>query len=477
MFDPIIDHLDEIQAAASASDDLAIVSGISDAVNTVAGMGEDIAAVAGVADAIAALGPAVGDVSVAAQHIEEIQAAPSAASTATAGASLSMAWAEGHEPGGTGTKSAKEHAEDAANSAEAAETFDPDLYVLKDSIGTAAAQDVTYFATAEQGGLASSAVQPGDLADVATSGSYVDLTDKPAIGNVTGPSSATDGNLAVFDGTTGKLVKDAGKAVADLMLKDFSNATGTVADARLPTRLGTTTKTVTDWNSAIENGWYQGGNGAANNPNGASGLTGTFVAFVEAYSASWAVQTGFYLAGNSTDTQMFRRELDNGTWSAWYRIRISEAEQQALWDARYSQPGWKQIATIAASGTAVTFGSIPQTYGDLLCVFDGVIHDGAGSRSISMFLSSDGSSFSPVAPLSATINAATSIVGEVLVAGYRNKAPLLIGGVGAAGSPPANANAAGIVRTLSMPGATTTLQFTLNSSGNFTAGTFTLFGR
>lgn len=39
-----------------------------------------------------------------------------------------------------------------------------------------------------------------------------DLAD----GKVSGPSSSTDGDIAVFDGTTGKLIKDCGKKISDL---------------------------------------------------------------------------------------------------------------------------------------------------------------------------------------------------------------------------------------------------------------------
>lgn len=49
------------------------------------------------------------------------------------------------------------------------------------TLGTASAEDVGYFATAAQGTLADSATQPGDLATVATSGSYNDLSNKPTV--------------------------------------------------------------------------------------------------------------------------------------------------------------------------------------------------------------------------------------------------------------------------------------------------------
>lgn len=51
----------------------------------------------------------------------------------------------------------------------------------KPTLGSAAAADISDFATSAQGAIADTAVQPGDLAAVATSGSYNDLDDKPTI--------------------------------------------------------------------------------------------------------------------------------------------------------------------------------------------------------------------------------------------------------------------------------------------------------
>ena len=51
----------------------------------------------------------------------------------------------------------------------------------KPTLGTAAAASTTDFATAAQGALADTAVQPADLATVATSGSYTDLSNTPTI--------------------------------------------------------------------------------------------------------------------------------------------------------------------------------------------------------------------------------------------------------------------------------------------------------
>jgi len=43
------------------------------------------------------------------------------------------------------------------------------------------------------------------------------LQSLPDIGDVTGPDSATDNNIAVFDGATGKLIKDSGVSIFDVI--------------------------------------------------------------------------------------------------------------------------------------------------------------------------------------------------------------------------------------------------------------------
>lgn len=69
--------------------------------------------------------------------------------------------------------------EDFATAAQGAKA---DTAVQPEALGTAAAADAGDFATATQGAKADTAVQPDDLADVATSGAYGDLADKPLHG-------------------------------------------------------------------------------------------------------------------------------------------------------------------------------------------------------------------------------------------------------------------------------------------------------
>lgn len=68
-------------------------------------------------------------------------------------------------------------------------------------------------------------------------------------GDVTGPSSAVDGNLAVFDGTTGKLIKDGGAVpggyLSAVLQSDFTKTNNTLAS-------------VTDLTLNLEAGkWYR----------------------------------------------------------------------------------------------------------------------------------------------------------------------------------------------------------------------------
>ena len=84
-------------------------------------------------------------------------------------------------------------------------------------LGTAAFEAATSFATAAQGTKADTAVQPGSLATVATSGAYADLTGKPTLGTASTLNVPATGNAA-----TGEVVKGD-----DTRLSDSRTPTGT----------------------------------------------------------------------------------------------------------------------------------------------------------------------------------------------------------------------------------------------------------
>ncbi|MBL8595532.1 MAG: hypothetical protein JNK01_22820 [Devosia sp.] len=231
---------------------------------------------------------------------------------------------------------------------------------------------------------------PGLLTSVVAGANVtVDSTDPAnpivaAAGNVSGPASAVDNRVALFNGTTGKLLKDSGVLlgnvasrnigttagtaaagddarfetvpndyVTNAKLANMANATvkgrntagtgdpedvtmaqlktllalaatdivsGTFADTRLPTRLGTLSKTITDWNTAVENGWYMAsGLGAANAPNGSNNWF--YGEVINHQGAGWCTQTLYDFAFGVPIVPVWRRAQQNGTWGQWYRVR------------------------------------------------------------------------------------------------------------------------------------------------------------
>ena len=86
------------------------------------------------------------------------------------------------------------------------------------TLGTAAAADVDDFASAAQGAKADSAVQPGDLAEVATSGDYQDLINRPTLGGAASRDvGTTAGTVAAGDDSrfTASVPRDSGIVVVD----------------------------------------------------------------------------------------------------------------------------------------------------------------------------------------------------------------------------------------------------------------------
>ncbi len=173
-----------------------------------------------------------------------------------------------------------------ADLATVATSGDYDDLTNKPTLGTAAAEDVGYFATAAQGTLADSAVQPGDLATVATSGSYTDLSNKPTVPTTLDSltdvviTSATNGQGLQFNGTNW-VNSNAGSGTVTSV--DMSVPTGLAVSGNPVTTSGTlavtysagyaipTTAKQTEWDTAYtdRNKWDGGSTGL----NAATGRT------------------------------------------------------------------------------------------------------------------------------------------------------------------------------------------------------------
>ncbi|ESZ78701.1 hypothetical protein X726_05135 [Mesorhizobium sp. L103C105A0] len=132
-----------------------------------------------------------------------------------------------------------------------------------------------------------------------------------------------------------------------------------ISDANLPARLGVVAKTITDWNTALDNGWYMG-SGAANAP---AANTGWNIGTVEAHGAAgYRTQTVYdFVNATAANTTIWRRYQNGGVWGAWFKIQWSQAEQ----DARYVQSSTAllQKAYESAQQTITAGGTLTLAHG------------------------------------------------------------------------------------------------------------------
>lgn len=139
-------------------------------------------------------------------------------------------------------------------------------------------------------------------------------------------ASITDFAEAVDDRTAALL-----KAGANVSLSydDAGNAL-TISSAmyQLPSRLGPLAANLTDWNLAVESGWYSGST-VAN-----SFTTGWVMGIVEAHGPAHITQTAHaFNADSAGNPFIMRRSCTNGVWEPWYKLQVSQIEQ----DARYAK--------------------------------------------------------------------------------------------------------------------------------------------
>ena len=124
-------------------------------------------------------------------------------------------------------------------------------------LGTAATTAATAYATAAQGTLAATATQPGDLATVATTGAYSNLSGLPTLGTAaataaTAYATAAQGTLAADalpksgGAMTGAITTNSTFDGVDISVRDgILTTTTTTANAALPKAGGTMTGNIT----------------------------------------------------------------------------------------------------------------------------------------------------------------------------------------------------------------------------------------
>lgn len=146
----------------------------------------------------------------------------------------------------------------------------------------------------------------------------VKLTGDQTIAGVKTFSSTISGNINGNAGTATKLA--TARTINGVAFDGTANI-----DA-LPARLGSSAQIITDWNSAVENGWYMGYE-VLNAPN-----AGWNLGIVEAHNPIWVTQTVHsFTVDSSSNSEVWRRQNNGGTWGNWYRLQLNQEEQ----DARY----------------------------------------------------------------------------------------------------------------------------------------------
>lgn len=135
------------------------------------------------------------------------------------------------------------------------------------------------------------------------------------------------------------------------------------AHAPFDGRLGATAKQVTDWNNAIEDGWYFSQPDQANNPP----LAGfSMLGLVSVYAAGYVTQDVWSFADpvGTLPRRWLRRQI-GGTWDAWVAAGEIPAaiEYENVWSAGVSYQAGDVVTYNGVSYLAVndSVGSTPPT--------------------------------------------------------------------------------------------------------------------
>lgn len=142
--------------------------------------------------------------------------------------------------------------------------------------------------------------------------------------------------LLTVDGHTSGLNADLLDGEEGAFYLALGNATGTIEDDNLPSRIREGAQQVTDWNTVLSTGFYcslRGIDGATNTPDGPTGAMYWIGHALRLTSSAWVRLLVWSISHTGVSTEYWTRiyNPNTTTWSAWERLRSTEAEL----DARY----------------------------------------------------------------------------------------------------------------------------------------------
>ena len=97
-----------------------------------------------------------------------------------------------------------------------------------------------------------------------------------------------------------------------------------ITNAQLPGRLQEQALRITDWNTATTNGFYQSGPAATNVPVVDKYILGQV--WNHDTTGNCTQEVHVFVGDGPTDTQSYRRDMNGGTWGAWYKVLKSQEE-------------------------------------------------------------------------------------------------------------------------------------------------------
>lgn len=157
--------------------------------------------------------------------------------------------------------------------------------------------------------------------------------------------------------------------------------------------------TITDWNDAVENGWYMGNNAANAPTNSTDGTTVWYFGYVIAHNANYVLQEAYHFTAsdNAKYISKYIRARKEGTWGVWTNVTVQrDLPENAILDGAKADlsnltatiipadADLNDYTTIGvytfASAAAATISNCPDTAQSTLLVLPRLTNEAYGNR-------------------------------------------------------------------------------------------------